>query len=221
MSDDKLELVSFHLCPYVQRSIIVLLEKDIAHKRTYIDLSNKPHWFLEISPLGKVPVLRVDDEVLFESAVICEYLDEVTPDSLLPVEPIAKAKQRAWIEFGSSLLNEIAKFYSAPDAETFEERRAEIARRFARLETVLGDGPFFDGERFSMVDAVFGPVFRYFDAFETAGDLGFFQDTPKVQAWRRTLAGHPSVRDAVVADFPERLLTFLKKRPSHLATLLH
>jgi len=83
MATSELELLSHHLCPYVQRAVITLLEKDIPHRRTYIDLSNKPDWFRQISPLGKVPLLRVGDEVLFESAVICEYLDEATPVALL------------------------------------------------------------------------------------------------------------------------------------------
>ncbi len=95
MSIPDLELVSYHLCPYVQRAVITLLEKEISHQRTYIDLSNKPDWFRQISPLGKVPLLKVSDEVLFESTVICEYLDEITPGSLYPIDPLIKAKHRA------------------------------------------------------------------------------------------------------------------------------
>jgi len=68
--------------------------------------------------LGKVPLLKVEDKVLFESAVICEYLD-VTPSSLHPADPLEKANHRAWIEFGSSILNDIAGFYSAADADEF------------------------------------------------------------------------------------------------------
>jgi glutathione S-transferase len=51
------ELVSHHLCPYVQRAAIVLTEKGVSFKRTLIDLDNKPDWFKAISPLGKVPLL--------------------------------------------------------------------------------------------------------------------------------------------------------------------
>jgi glutathione S-transferase len=83
---------------------------------------------------------------------------------------------------------------------------------FGRIEAELGDGPFFAGERFSLVDAVFAPVFRYFDAFDALGVTGMLDGKPKVAEWRRKLAMRPSVRDAVVADYPERLMRFLEAR---------
>jgi glutathione S-transferase len=122
----KLKLISHILCPYVQRSLITVIEKQIPCDREYIDLANKPDWFLKISPLGKVPLLLVDGEVLFESAVICEYLDEITPDSLHPLDPLTKAKHLSWIEFGSNLLAKIVGFYAAKDEETFEAKRLDL-----------------------------------------------------------------------------------------------
>ena len=112
-------LVSHDLCPYVQRSVILLTEKAIPHERVTVDLSAKPDWFRTISPLGKVPLLLVGEAVLFESAVICEYLDETTPGSLHPTDPLDKAQHRAWIEFGSSTLGDIAGFYGAKDPAAF------------------------------------------------------------------------------------------------------
>ncbi len=81
-SQQPIELISFNLCPFVQRSVITLNKKGIDYKITYIDLADKPDWFLALSPLGKVPVLKHGDEVLFESAVINEYLDEITPQQI-------------------------------------------------------------------------------------------------------------------------------------------
>ncbi|MDH4275939.1 MAG: glutathione S-transferase family protein, partial [Gammaproteobacteria bacterium] len=98
------ELISFDLCPFVQRSVITMLEKNVAYKITYIDLANPPDWFLKISPFGKVPALRVGDKTLFESAVINEYLDDITPPSMHPQDPLQRALNRAWIEFGSELI---------------------------------------------------------------------------------------------------------------------
>jgi glutathione S-transferase len=134
MSTPRLELISHSLCPYVQRAIITLLEKDIPHDRTYIDLSNKPDWFHRISPLGKVPLLKVENEVLFESAVICEYLDEITPGSLHPADPLQKAKHGSWIEFGSAILNSIAGFYNAPNQDSFEQKRQELTSKFLWID---------------------------------------------------------------------------------------
>ena len=131
----KIELISFKLCPFVQRSVIALLEKDIPFEITYIELDNKPDWFLEISPLGKVPVLRVDDDkILFESAVINEYLDEVTPPSLHPEDPFEKARNRAWVEFGSTILMTSYRLRMAEDKETLTQEKNTITRQLQQLE---------------------------------------------------------------------------------------
>ena len=214
------ELISHYLCPYVQRAVITLLEKEIPHSLTYIDLANKPTWFRQISPLGKVPLLKVDNEVLFESTVICEYLDEITPGSLHPTNPLEKAKHRSWIEFGSSILNTIAEFYNGPDQERFEQKRQEIIDKFARIESSFGGKPYFAGEQFSLIDAVYAPIFRYFDVLENVLDFDFFSNTPNVKVWRQALQERAAVRNAVIEDYPHRLLTFFKQRHSHLSTLL-
>jgi glutathione S-transferase len=166
----KLELVSHHLCPYVQRAVIVAAEKRIPLRRMSIDLAHKPAWFLALSPTGKVPVLRVTDahglhHALFESAAICEYLDETSPGTLIPTDPLARARHRAWVEFASGTLSDIAGLYAAPDLEAFAGRKAALGGRFRQLEAAL-QGPWFGGEAFGLVDAAFGPVFRYLDAFE-------------------------------------------------------
>jgi glutathione S-transferase len=216
----KLELISHHLCPYVQRAVITLLEKDIPHKRTYIDLSNKPDWFRRISPLGKVPLLKVNEEVLFESAVICEYLNEITPGSLHPADPLQRAKHRSWIEFGSSILNNIAGFYNAPNQESFEQKRDELTGKFLWIEQSLSDDGYFAGSAFSLVDAVYGTIFRYFDIFDAIEDFGVFDNTPNVKSWRQLLQARPSIQHAVTEDYPQRLLLFLKQRDSYLSGLV-
>ena len=65
-----LTLISHPLCPYVQRAVIALIKKSVPYERVDVDLANKPAWFKAISPLGKTPVLKVDDRAIFESAVI-------------------------------------------------------------------------------------------------------------------------------------------------------
>jgi hypothetical protein len=103
----QLTLVSHVLCPYVQRAAIVLMEKGVAFDRLDVDLKNKPAWFLAISPLGKTPVLQMDGGAIFESAVICEYLDETIAPRLHPPLALDRARHRSWVEFGSSVLNGI------------------------------------------------------------------------------------------------------------------
>ena len=217
-----LTLVSDALCPYVQRAAIVLAEKGVAFERRVVDLAHKPDWFLAISPLGKTPVLVVGELPIFESAVICEYLDDTLAPRLHPADALMRARHRAWMEFGSALLGQIAGLYNAPDAAALQARRDELGARFRQLEAELArsGGPLFAGQAFGIVDAVFAPVFRYFDVFETFVDFGLFARTPALQTWRAALARRASVRDAVGADYAARLLAFLRRRGSALSALM-
>lgn len=217
---ERLTLISHTLCPYVQRAAIVLAEKGVDFERIDIDLSNKPDWFLRISPLGKTPVLLVDAEPIFESAVICEYLEDTTLPRLHPANALQRARHRAWMEFGSAVLNTIAGFYNAPDEEALRAKSTELRKRFEQVEAELGDGPYFAGAGFSVVDAVFGPIFRYFDVFDGIADFDLFKATPRVNAWRAALAAHSSVRDAVGTDYPQLLQRFLVNRGSALSALM-
>ena len=214
------KLISHHLCPYVQRAAITLLENDVQFERINIDLNNKPDWFLELSPLGKVPILLVNDEtVLFESAVIAEYINDVTDADLLAPDSLQRSVQRAWIEFASQLIASIGRFYSAPDLQAFDSARMDLIGKWSRLEKVLDDGPWFSGQKFSLVDAAFAPAFRYFDTLEQLTQTDFFAGLPKVSKWRRALAERVSVQNAVGGDYAERLITFLSARDSVIGKL--
>lgn len=220
----RLTLISHKLCPYVQRAVIALTEKGVPFERIDIDLGNKPDWFLKISPLGKVPVLRVGTEsgeaVLFESNVICEYIEDTQGGAKLhPQDPLQRAQHRAWMEFGSTILSELWGLETTVDPAIFESKRVAVAAKFAQVEAVLEEGPFFAGENFSLVDAVFAPIFRYFDVFDTLIDLSIFAKTPKVRAWRAELARRPSVRSAVGADYPQLLHAFLVRYDAHMLKL--
>jgi glutathione S-transferase len=218
----RLVLVSHPLCPYVQRAAISLAEKGAPFERRYVDLGNKPDWFHAISPLGKVPVLIVSEDdggetPIFESAVICEYLEETQRDvPLHPAAPLDRAWHRGWIEFGSSILADLWGFETAKDAATYEAKRNVLAGKFGRVEAALSGGPYFAGDRFSLVDAVYAPIFRYFDVFDTIADTAVLANVPKVTAWRRALSQRPSVRDAAPTDYAQRLRGFLEDHDAHL-----
>lgn len=215
-----LTLVSHPLCPYVQRAAIVLAEKGAAFERIDISLDARPDWFLAISPLGRVPLLRVGAAVLFESAAICEFIEETVPGPKLhPADPLRRAQHRAWMEFGSAMLADIWQLETGRDAAACGAAREAIAAKAARLEAALGEGPFFAGAAFSLVDAVFGPVFRYFDVFDGIAETGVFAGLPRLASWRAALAARPSVRAAVAPDYPARLHAFLVRQEAHLLRL--
>jgi glutathione S-transferase len=220
MGTTKYTLISHHLCPYAQRAAIALRENDVAFERKNIDLANKPDWFLKLSPLGKVPLLVVDDEtVLFESSVIAEYINDMNGAGLLSAEPLERASQRAWMEFASQTIGNIGQYYSAPDQKALEMAATQLSAKWQKLETILGNGHWFSGDKFSLVDAAFAPVFRYYETLEQLTNIEYFSDLPKVSAWRRVLASRPSVQKAVGHDFGERLLDFFANRDSVIGRL--
>jgi len=215
----RLRLISHKLCPYVQRAVIALSEKDVAFDRVDVDLANKPDWFLKVSPLGRTPVVQVGDTAIFESAVILAYLEETEPKPLHPADPLRRAEHRGWVEFGSAVLNDIAGLYSASDETAFKAKAAQLEARFARLEDRIVASPWFDGEAFSLVDAVFGPVFRYFDVFDEIANFGILENKLRLARWRASLAARPSVKSAVSPEYPALLRDFLKRRNSWISQL--
>ena len=204
-----LTLVSFDMCPFVQRAAIVLAEKGVPFTRRNIELDNKPGWFLAISPLGKVPVLLVDEEPIFESGVIVEYIEETTEPRLHPADPLERARHRAWMEVGASMLSDTWILETSHSDAEFDARCATLRAKFQRIEALPGLSPWFAGDRFSIVDSVFAPVFRYFDTFDALLGHGVLDGMPRVAAWRAALASRPSVRNAVVSDYPHRLRSFV------------
>jgi len=221
MQREKYQLISHSLCPYVQRSIILLEEKGIVYSRKDIDLAHKPTWFMQYSATGKVPLLIVDGkDSVFESAVICEYLDEVTGGTMLPIDHLEKAQHRSWIDFGSGILADIASLYNASDRIAFEKAHSGIQSKFHQLEKKLSHGPYFTGEIFQLIDAVYAPIFRYFDVIERFLPLDTFNALDKCQRWRKALAQRQSVKQAVSIDYPENLKNFLVKRESYLSIAL-
>ncbi len=223
MPETNLTLVSHPLCPFVQRAAIVLLEKGTPFDRINIDLAVKPEWFLAISPNGKVPLLRVrqldgTETVIFESMVICEYLDESQDGApMYPHDALGRARQRGWVEFGTATLADAWQFLNATDRTTANAKQVAFRRRLQQLEAELGTGPYFNGAAFGMVDAVFAPIFRYFDILDHAVSLPMFERLPRVSAWRSAIALRHSVIDAVESDYAERFKQHLREHAALLA----
>jgi glutathione S-transferase len=213
----QLTLISHKLCPYVQRAAIALEELGIEYRRVDIDLDNAPDWFTRLSPLGKVPLLRIDDgSVLFESAVIAEYVNELGGGALLAQDPLRRARQRAWIEFASATLDNIGSLYTARGRKSFERVGAQLDGKWRQLEAALAERGYFEGDRFSLVDAAFAPVFRYIDLFEQMLERNFVDEYPRIGQWRHRLARRASVARVVRQDYPTLLLEFIGKRDSWL-----
>lgn len=201
MSTPDLKLISFTVCPYVQRAMIVLNEKDFSFDIEYIDLSAPPPWFYDVSPLEKVPVLLVDEKPLFESMVICDYLDEITPNSLYPANAFAKAKNRAWIEFGNEILTITFSFMHEDDPKKFNHLKETLIDRFEIIEEEFDSSEYYNGADFSLIDAVYAPIFRYHQEITKYKDYDLFEDAPNVKAWGERLLKRASVINSVPESY--------------------
>ncbi|GBF48939.1 glutathione transferase [Leptospira ryugenii] len=218
----KPKLISFKLCPFVQRSVIVLKEKKVEYDIEYIDLANKPDWFLKISPLGKVPVLQIDGEVLFESAVIMEFLDETNPPSLHPSNPIQKAKHRAWIEFVSSLFIDQYQVTMTKSEEEFQKKLVDIKNKYKILEAAITKSKsldqFFAGDQFHLVDAAIAPYFMR-NAFLSEKFPEWFSltmESPMLKQWSASLLAKESVQTSVLPEVPSAYIQYIKDHHSYL-----
>jgi glutathione S-transferase len=225
------ELVSFDLCPYVQRSVITLKHKKVDFKITYIDLANPPEWFNKTSPLGKVPLLLVrgsastgsssnssgEPVVVFDSAVINEYIDEVTPPSVLPRDPLLKARERAWVAVSGELLMSLYTIMTSEEKTEVDEAKQELWDVLSRVEEVVSGGNYFSSNGFSLADAAFAPVFMRLLMLKPLRDDAHWKQLPKTRKWADALLALPEVRESVIPEFKQKYVSYLKKQESPLA----
>ena len=201
----KYMLCSFKTCPWVQRAAIVLRAKKIDYDITYIDRDKRPDWFLKISPHSKVPVVVIDGkESLFESNAIVEYLDETASPRLHPEDSLARARNRAWTDYVPDFAEAISTAAYSDSEDEFAKHAAAIAKPFGRLEDALAkrgnDGPYFNGPKFSLVDAAYAPFLQRYTFMDRLKPLGVIEKFPRLAAWRDALLAAPAVKASTVPN---------------------
>ena len=217
----KYMLVSFKTCPWVQRSAIILREKNTPFEFRHIESDNRPPWFLAISPHKKVPVLTIDDKVtLFESNAINEYLDETVAPQLHPADPIERAVNRAWTDYVPTFASSVTGCaYAATEAD-YQKAVAKIPEAFDRLEKALekqGSGPFFNGAKYSLVDSAYAPFLQRYVFLDRIRKLGVIEKFPRVRAWCDALMARPSTHSFPPAEFEAMYREGLRRRNSWLS----
>jgi len=196
--------------------VILLRAKDIEFDVTYINLQDKPDWFLELSPHGKVPVLKVGDEVLFESNAIAEYLDEVVPPRLHPEDPLARAKNRAWTDYVPTFAGAMSSIHYSKSKEEMEQAVADAPEKLAKIEGALegrgNDGPYFNGPDLALVDAAYAPFLQRHLFVDRVLKNNLIENYPLTKAWAETLLADERVTGAVPDNFEEEFIASLKRR---------
>lgn len=204
--------------------MIILRAKDIRFKVTYIDLRDKPDWFLEISPHGQVPVLVVDGRPLFESNAIAEYLDEAAEPRLHPIDAIKRARNRAWTDFVPTFASGLSGIHYAKTKEESARALEAAPARAIKLEVAIAnergnDGPYFNGDQLCLVDAAYAPVLQRFAIVERKLRTDLMKDFPHLQSWSDALLASEVVTGSVVPSFEDEFVAGLKRRELYVGTL--
>lgn len=195
----RIELYSFEGCPYAQRSRMTLLEKGLEFGLTEIDLFNRPAWFRDVSPYGKVPVLRHEGATIYESAIINQYLDEMFPaPPLMPGSPALRAQARIWMDYCETRFL-VATHKLMSEAGEPAKRAANAGKLTEVLQFIeheglrkLGDGPYFFGTDVSLVDLQFSPFFERFGTYEQLGGATWPADCTRLRGWFEAMQGRAS-----------------------------
>ena len=146
---------------------------------------------LDRNPYGKVPVLEDGDTVIYESAIIDEYLDEKYPQmALMPRDLAARARARIWIDYCNTRLQRaggnIAHDYKV------EESKAEVKEYLDTLNKEMAGRDYIAGD-YSLADITFIPFFTRLERYQTT--IG--NDLPHVKAWMQRLLDRPAVRSTL------------------------
>ena len=213
-----LELISFKLCPFVQSSVITLQHKGIEHKITFIDINDPPAWFDEISPTGQVPILWVNnDTVIFESAVINEYLNDMADCGMMPADPLQRALNRAWTQYCGSLLGDMFNLIGAKDEEAIEDIEYDLLDKLDRLEAIKSDSDYFNGYELNLIDTSYAAMFMRLDLLKPGRDLLDASRFPKLSNWSQHLLVLDAVKHSVVDEFPQMYVGMIKMREGHIS----
>ena len=217
-----LKLVSFKACPFVQRVVIAMEIKAIDYEIEYIALACPPDWFLAISPLKKVPILIVENSVIFESSVINEYIDEAFPvNRLHPEDLLLKAQNRSWIEFSSNVSMHAFKLSIDEKKQDFEHTLAMLKHDFDQIEKNLKEQPFFNGEHFSLVDASFAPVFQRLNYLHSVhGEIFDKKRHPHIFKWQGKLLKLSEVKRSCVPEIEELYYNLLWTRQGYITQFM-
>ncbi|XP_006744452.1 glutathione S-transferase omega-1 [Leptonychotes weddellii] len=202
-----IRVYSMRFCPFAQRTLLVLKAKGIRHEIININLKNKPEWFFKKNPFGLVPVLENSQgQLIYESAITCEYLDEAYPGKkLLPDDPYEKACQKMVFELFSKVPSLVTSFLRRQNEEDCSGLKEELRKELSKLEEVLTNKKttFFGGSSPSMIDYLIWPWFERLEILELNDCV---DHTPKLKLWMAAMGQDPAV-SALLTD-PKALRGF-------------
>ena len=195
-----IKLYSAKGCPFARRTRVVLHEKGIDFEASEVDFRNKGDEFLEASPTGKVPVVVVDGDSLYESNVVNQYLDEVHEEPrLMPGDPKARAYARIWMAradedfYPQVFVSSMGRTRGFPE-ERISEAQENLKATLSRLEEGL-EGREYLADSFSLADIAHAGNFVRLHELEQNGTVSL-ADYPNVASWMERIEAHESFEAA-------------------------
>ena len=192
--------------PFAARCRIQLHAKGLAFD--VVDLAHPlPADYRGINPIGKVPALRVDGELIPESAVIAEFLEDAYPEpALRPREPLVAARVRLLARIGDLyVMAPMERLFAQtmatePDQEEIALGVSGIERGLDFLERFLDGGRYAAGDSLTIADCALVPVLHYVSVFcPMFGREEPFSRRPRVDAYLKGARTDPHV-SAVMAE---------------------
>lgn len=204
-----MKIVSFKICPFVQRVTALLEAKNIVYELEFISLNDKPEWFLDISPNGQVPILITNSGVaLFESDAIVEYIEEAFPALQPEISLEEKAINRAWSYLAAKNYLVQCSAQRSSDPDVLQERSKKLGKAFDRIEKQLVDSSFFAGETIGMVDIAWLTLLHRADIIQRRSCYDFVGNRPKLKKWQKQLLATGLAEKSVAPDFEEAFSAF-------------
>ncbi|MEM7277497.1 MAG: glutathione S-transferase family protein [Pseudomonadota bacterium] len=212
-----IKVISFKICPFVQRVTALLEAKRIPYEIEYISLADKPKWFTDIAPNGQVPVLITETGVpLFESDAIIEYIDEITEQLEAGLSPELRAVSRAWSQQATKNYLVQCSAMRSGDEQALSEYAEKLGSVFAKVENALGDGPFFNGGSIGNVDVAWLTILHRADIINRHTCYDFLAGYPKIKAWQSALMASGLAEKSVAEDFEEAFTNFYLSDETYL-----
>ena len=180
----------------------MLYEKGVEFELIEVDLSDKPKWFVKVSPYTKVPVLKKNALVIWESTVINEYIDETyTAPAMIPDDAGHRALARIWVDYcNTRFVSAFGGLLRENDSSVWPEKRETLLKILRYIEkeglAKLGANPYWMGDGISIVDVAFWPWFERFDALTHYRNISIPDDCVHLKEWVKAMLMRPSVQRA-------------------------
>ncbi|XP_070546722.1 glutathione S-transferase omega-1-like [Ptychodera flava] len=201
LKKDTLRVYNMRFCPYAQRAILTLQAKGIPHEEVRVNTRKKPEWFFDKNPNALVPVLEINDKIVFESAICCEYLDEVYPENpMTSKDPYQRARDKMSVNyFDGKVMSVYWKAASAKGKDA--ELKEDFLKKLDGIEEDLKkrNTQYFGGEKPNWVDIHMWPFFERIEGLEIFGGSCLPSDRfPLLSDWVARMLEYQPVKEYIL-----------------------